>query len=211
MLGQPSGFSQGNIQVYDGRQLYFGAYVNDNVRLSKRLNVQLGLRWEPCLPEGEKYNRMQWFEPAAFVAGTHTSQFVNAPPGLFFPGDPGVPSASAFPRYAIFEPRVGLAWDPTGSGRQTIRVGFGIFYDTMETAYQQSRLATLHGPATSVCLALLEGCRIPSRDTPEATHTRSLPLLARTRPSPPRVHIITILCMLTLLPFINGILLMSAS
>ena len=50
-----------------------------------------------------------------------------------------MPSASAFPRYAIFEPRVGLAWDPTGSGRQTIRAGFGLFYDTMATAYQEDQ------------------------------------------------------------------------
>ena len=139
MLGLPSYFEQGNLQPFDGRQSYIGAYVHDNIRLSKRLNVQLGLRWEPYLPEREKYNRMQHFDAAAFAAGTQTNQYVNAPPGLFFPGDPGMPSASAFPRYAIFEPRVGLAWDPTGSGRQTIRVGYGLFYDTMETAYQEDQ------------------------------------------------------------------------
>jgi hypothetical protein len=139
MLGLPSLFEQGNVQPFDGRQNYFGAYVHDNIRLSKRLSVQLGLRWEPYLPEREKFNRMQHFDAAAFAAGTQTDQYVNAPPGLFFPGDPGIPSASAYPRYGIFEPRVGLAWDPTGSGRQTIRAGYGLFYDTMETAYQEDQ------------------------------------------------------------------------
>ncbi len=139
MLGQSSLFEQGNLQPFDGRQSYVGAYIHDNIRLSKKLNVQLGLRWEPFLPEREKFNRMEHFDAGAFAAGTQTNQYVNAPPGLFFPGDPGIPSASAFRRYAIIEPRVGLAWDPTGSGRQTIRVGYGLFYDTMETAYQEDQ------------------------------------------------------------------------
>ena len=65
--------------------------------------------------------------------------------------------ASAFPRYAIFEPRVGLAWDPTGSGRQTIRAGFGLFYDTMETAYQEDHdRQMLRGPVPLICPARLE-------------------------------------------------------
>ena len=137
MLGLPNSFSQGNRDAFDGRQYYIGAYAQDSIRLSKRLNAQFGLRWEPFLPARDKYNRVQYFDAAAFAAGTKTPQFINAPPGLFFVGDPGIPTNGswAFPRYAQFEPRVGLAWDPTGSGRQIIRVGFGLFNNTIETAY----------------------------------------------------------------------------
>ncbi len=139
LLGVPSNFQQGSVQPFDGRQNSVGAYVHDSFRASKRLTLQLGVRWEPYLPEHEKYNRMQHFDFGAFAAGTQTSQYVNAPPGLFFPGDPGEPSAYTFARPWLFEPRVGIAWDPTGSGRQTIRAGYGLFYDTMATAYQEDQ------------------------------------------------------------------------
>src|SRR5579871_1951931 len=139
LLGVPSGFQQGSIQPFDGRQNYVGAYAHDTIRLSKNLNVQIGVRWEPYYAAREKFKRMQHFDEAAFIAGTRTPQYVNAPPGLSFPGDPGEPSGYTFSRPWIFEPRVGLAWDPFGNGKQTIRAGFGIFYDTMPTAYQEDQ------------------------------------------------------------------------
>lgn len=136
LLGLPNSFVQGNVEPFDGRQNYVGAYIHDAIRLTKRLNVQLGLRWEPYFAAREKFKRMQHFNEAAYAAGEKTNQYVNAPPGLFFPGDPGEPSGYTFSRPWIFEPRVGVAWDPKGDGRQTIRAGFGLFYDTMPTAYQ---------------------------------------------------------------------------
>ena len=139
LLGVPSNFVQGSIQPFDGRQNYVGAYVHDTIRLTKRFNVQLGLRWEPYLASREKFKRMQHFDEAAFAAGQKTKQYVNAPPGLFFPGDPGEPSGYTFSRPWIFEPRVGVAWDPRGDGRQTVRAGFGLLYDTMPTAYQEDQ------------------------------------------------------------------------
>lgn len=139
LLGLPNLFQQGSIQPFDGRQNYIGAYAHDAIRLTKRLNVQLGVRWEPYLAAREKFDRMQHFDEAAFIAGERTSQYVNAPPGLFFPGDPGEPSGYTFNRPWIFEPRIGLAWDPTGSGKQTVRAGFGTFYDLMPTAYQEDQ------------------------------------------------------------------------
>ena len=139
LLGVPDSFVQGNVQPFDGRQNYVGAYVHDAIRLTKRLNVQLGLRWEPYLAAREKFKRMQHFNETAYAAGEKTSQYVNAPPGLFFPGDPGEPSGYTFSRPWMFEPRVGVAWDPKGDGRQTIRAGFGLFYDTMPTAYQEDQ------------------------------------------------------------------------
>lgn len=141
MLGMPNTFSQGNTQYSDIRQNYAGAYVGDVVQLNRKLTVHLGVRWEPYMPGREVDNRMNHFDPAAFAAGQQSKVFVNAPPGLFFPGDPGIPRTFADNRPWDFEPRAGLAWDPTGSGRQVIRAGYGLLYDTMAAGYWTDQTA----------------------------------------------------------------------
>jgi Carboxypeptidase regulatory-like domain len=135
MLGVPNSFVQGNKQEFDGRQNYFGVYAHDVVRLSKALTAQVGLRWEPNLWGHEIYQKQNHFSQAAFTAGTTSNVFINAPPGLQFPGDPGVPRSFSTNDYWKFQPRAGIAWDPTGSGRQVIRVGYGLFYDLMALGY----------------------------------------------------------------------------
>jgi hypothetical protein len=135
MLGVPNSFVQGNKQEFDGRQNYFGVYAHDVFHLSKTITVQLGLRWEPNLWGHEIYRKQNHFSPEAFAAGTTSTVFVNAPPGLQFPGDPGVPYSFSANDYRKFQPRAGIAWDPTGSGRQVIRVGYGLFYDLQALGY----------------------------------------------------------------------------
>ncbi len=135
MLGLPNNFQQGNKQAFDGRQNYYGAYVHDVVRLNRKLTAQLGLRWEPNLWGHEIYNKENHFSQAAFNAGTTSTVFTNAPAGLQYPGDPGVPSSFSKNQYWKFEPRAGIAWDPTGNGRQVIRAGYGLFYDLFALGY----------------------------------------------------------------------------
>jgi hypothetical protein len=130
MLGLPSDFEQGGAVPEDFRESYVGTYLEDNFRFTRRLNMQLGLRWEPYLPEHGIDNAGEnWFFPTLFTAGKRSSVFVNAPPGMLYAGDPGMPHALSYDKLTDFEPRVGIAWDPTGGGRQTIRAGFGYFYD----------------------------------------------------------------------------------
>lgn len=135
LLGLPSAFDQGNTTQFNGRQNYAGLYFNDNIQFSKRLNVNLGLRWEPNLSVTETRNAVDHFSLAGYIAGTQSAQYVNAPPGLTYPGDPNVPRTYAYTKLTAFQPRVGIVWDPTGSGRQVVRVGYGVFFDTVPTAY----------------------------------------------------------------------------
>lgn len=135
LLGLPNDFTQGNPEQENWRQNYVGLYVQNNVQATQTLNVHLGLRWEPYLPEIDKFGRGNHFSFAGFEAGKKTSKYTNAPPGLFYVGDPGIPSGYTYNSLADFEPRVGVAWNPGGKGTQTIRASYSIFYDMPEIFY----------------------------------------------------------------------------
>jgi hypothetical protein len=133
MLGRPSRLVDGNYFLVDLRQRYWGAYFQDDIHLSRTLNVHVGVRWEPSLPEHDLYGRGSHFSMDAFRAGQKSSVYTNGPAGLLFHGDPGIPGAYANSSYADFAPRIGLAWDPSGRGRQSVRASYGIFFDTPES------------------------------------------------------------------------------
>jgi hypothetical protein len=129
LLGVPSSFVQGNLTQVNMVQNYMGLYVADKIRLSSRLGLNLGLRWEPYFPETETQGRVTHFDLSSYLAGTHTTVFQNAPPGVFFPGDAGMPKAGTDHHLADFAPRIGVVWDLGGNARTVIRSGYGILYD----------------------------------------------------------------------------------
>jgi hypothetical protein len=70
------------------------------------------------------------FSLARLQQGITSKVFTGAPAGLYYAGDPGFAgNAGIKNRYNQFAPRVGLAFDPKGDGRMSIRASFGISYD----------------------------------------------------------------------------------
>jgi hypothetical protein len=100
-------------------------YVQDNFRVTRKLTLNIGLRWEPYLPWHDAFNN----EVADFRPGLQSHRFPNAPVGLLFAGDPGVPWRGSNASPNDWAPRIGLAYDPTGKGRMAIRAAYGIFYE----------------------------------------------------------------------------------
>jgi hypothetical protein len=125
LLGQSVQFFQGGGDFNRGIRKWVAAgYAQDEFRLTPRLTLSYGLRYELNTPYTEIRNRMNEWDP-----GVQSTVMPNAPPGLLFPGDPGVPAGIAPVDYREFMPRAGLAWDPFGNGQTTIRAAYGIFYD----------------------------------------------------------------------------------
>jgi hypothetical protein len=135
ILGSASSLVQGNPEQTGVRQNYIALYGQDNIQVNRRLNVHVGLRWEPFLPETDVAGRGEYFSQGAFNAGVKTDKYTNAPVGLLFAGDPGVPSTYINGKLTNFSPRIGLVFDPSGNGRQSIRASYNIFHDTPNLYY----------------------------------------------------------------------------
>ncbi|HKR29728.1 MAG TPA: carboxypeptidase regulatory-like domain-containing protein [Terriglobales bacterium] len=131
LTGNPSTFKQGNGQLGREAQNMPSLFFQDNWKATRRFQLNLGLRWDPFIPQYTKYKQASDFSLAGYEAGTVSSVYPNAPPGTTFPGDSGFHGKSdTNPRIWDFAPRIGLVWDPRGTGKETIRAGYGVFYDT---------------------------------------------------------------------------------
>jgi hypothetical protein len=125
LLGQSVQFFQGGGQFDRGlRKWVTAGYAQDEFRLSQRLTLNFGLRYEVNTPYTEIRNRLN-----AWAPGQRSTVYPNAPAGLLFPGDRGVPAGIAPIDWHQFMPRVGLAWNPFGDNKTSVRAGYGIFYD----------------------------------------------------------------------------------
>jgi hypothetical protein len=124
-------------------QWFVGAYLQDTWKVSPRLTVNGGIRWEPAIPMQLNDKSIYTFSLARYYAGTHSRVWANAPTGFYYPGDPGFNgNAGINTHWGQFAPRLGLAWDPSGNGKMSIRAGAGLAYDFInEQMYLNSDLA----------------------------------------------------------------------
>jgi hypothetical protein len=129
LIGQPVFFLQGRgdfSRGINGKSL--NGYVQDTYKATSRLTLNLGLRYELPSPYTEIKNRQ-----TLWIPGRQSTVMPSAPAGLLYPGDKGVPAGLIPTDKKAFAPRVGLAWDPTGSGNWLVTSAYGIFYEPYYT------------------------------------------------------------------------------
>ncbi|MEX2263613.1 MAG: carboxypeptidase-like regulatory domain-containing protein [Bryobacteraceae bacterium] len=102
-------------------------YFQDNFRISRKLTLNFGLRWDPGHHSKNKFGPNGRYQ-SWIIPGQQSVRFRNAPPGILYHGDPGTPDASGFTRWNQFAPRLGFAYDPSGSGKWAIRGGIGGYF-----------------------------------------------------------------------------------
>jgi hypothetical protein len=129
LSGNPVVFLQGGGNfAREIRDRALDAYGQDTYKVTSRLTLNLGLRYELPFPPTERHNEVNLFVPGA------KSRIVpNAPAGLLYPGDPGVPAGLIPTQKTAFAPRFGLAWDPRHDSKTVVSVAYGIFYEPYYT------------------------------------------------------------------------------
>jgi hypothetical protein len=98
----------------DYRYWVYSAYIDDQFKLTRKLTLNVGLR----------------YSPTSIIKSVKHQQFnlVNAPFGNWAPV---TQSTAANPSLRNFDPRVGLAWDPFADHKTSIRAGFGVFHSVL--------------------------------------------------------------------------------
>lgn len=139
LVGVPSQYNQSQLNPFYDRNKYVGFFAQDSWHAMQDLTINYGLRWDRIAPWSEKYNQI-----STFVPGVQSVVFPGAPPGILYPGDPGIPNTLAPIDERNFSPRVGLAWSPNpadggltqkflgAKGTTSVRAAFGMFYTAID-------------------------------------------------------------------------------
>jgi hypothetical protein len=107
-------------QSFGGLAAFF--FVQDQFKVTKKLTVTAGLRYELYGTQTSKTLL------AGYVAGHKSDLYPTAPVGIAFVGDQGIPDGMRSAPRRNFAPRLGLAWDPQGTGKTVVRIGGGVYF-----------------------------------------------------------------------------------
>jgi len=127
LMGLPHDYFQSPAAPSNVRTKLSHAFAQDEWRATKKVTLTLGVRYEYSTPKLDTKGRS-----FSLIPGQQSTVFTKAPVSLVFPGDANAPKGTNFPDKTNFAPRVGIAWDPQGNGKTSIRTGFGMFYDVLK-------------------------------------------------------------------------------
>ena len=131
LVGAFYSFSGGfGVRTNDNLQEAPSLFWQDEFKITPRFTLTYGLRWEPSFPWYDRYDRLSSLGGVRTAA--QSTRFPDAPPGILFAGDPGVPRGISPNRWKNFAPRLAFAWDLFGNGKTSLRGSYGLFFDSIK-------------------------------------------------------------------------------
>ena len=156
LLGYANSYTELAVQDHGNwKNISPAAYFLDNWKVNNRLTLNLGLRWDGIPHTYEANNRMSNFytflynpanaalllpggtiSPSSPGLGTSPNPILNGYQfylnGIGIAGQNGIPTNLVQNSWLNFGPRIGFAYDLTGSGKTVVRGGFGIMYERIQ-------------------------------------------------------------------------------
>lgn len=126
LLGIPTALTQDAPVTAYTNTWYTALFVQDDFRLDPRLTLNMGLRWDMQTPPTDPLNRV-----VNYIPGLKSTVNPLAPVGALFYGDVGVERGGIPNDYDHFSPRFGIAWDPFGDGKTSVRAAAGLFWGSI--------------------------------------------------------------------------------
>ncbi len=124
--------NSGSMPIGSGNEMkdwYAAGYVQDNFRMTSKLTLNAGLRYEEESPYTDRHNELNYFSPTVTSPAANPS-FPNLTGGLVFAGQNGNSSQVYVWNTDQFDPRVGFAY--TVLRNTVVRGGFGMVYAPLE-------------------------------------------------------------------------------
>ena len=131
MFGRASAFTQGGGEFKYLKGVRWSMFLQDNWRVSKRLALNLGVRWDPYWAPYDREGRVVCFQPGGAQRST---RYPNAPVGMLYGGDSNCPIAGHDANVGNVGPRLGFAYRLTEDGKTSLRGGFGAYYTPIQTS-----------------------------------------------------------------------------
>ena len=134
LFGLPSQVQLANYLITNYRQRQFFTYAQDDYRISSKMTLNLGIRWEFATPRWERDNNLTNFDPL-------TNSIIHATNGSIYN------RALVNPDYKDWAPRVGLAYSV--NPKLVLRGGYGISYVHLNRLGSADELG-INGPQVNI-------------------------------------------------------------
>jgi len=152
LLGAASSGNVMAINPISTQGLYYAAYVQDDWKVTSRLTLNMGLRWDVGIGDREKYNRLAFFNPGAANPLGPAAGLPNLTGVLTWIGK-GNPQNQQATDWRNFAPRIGFAYSV--NNRTVVRGGYGIFF--LPRNIQGNGAGAVEAVRTTTMVASLDG------------------------------------------------------